>query len=96
MRTSCLALASLLSAASSALAQSPDFRGTVNEITPSQEEKARAAVVHAGYQPTVLEFGQDGNLFFTATRGGRVYEVTVTPSGQVFANNGLPATKKGG
>ena len=95
MRMTLLALASLLSAGSSALAQTPDLRGTVNEVTPAQEERARAAVTHAGYQPTALESAQDGNLFYTATRQGDIYTVTVTRSGQVFASTPLKAQPAG-
>jgi Tfp pilus assembly protein FimT len=88
-------LVSLLSIRSSAFAQTPDFRGTVNEVAPAQEERARAAVTHAGYQPTVLQAGQDGNLFFTAMREGNIYTVTVTRSGQVFVSTPLPEARAG-
>jgi hypothetical protein len=94
MRFLTLVLASLLLAGGSAFAQTSDLRGTVNEVTPAQAARARAAATHAGYQPTVLESAQDGNIFFTATRGGNIYEVTVTRSGQVFASNGLPETPR--
>jgi len=90
MRLGLLALVSLLSATAGAFAQTSQFRGTVSEVTPAQLERGRAAVTKAGYRPDVLQFGQDGNLFFTATRNGVSYTVTVTPSGQVYANNGLP------
>jgi hypothetical protein len=90
MRLAVLALGSLLSATTGAFAQTPDLRGTVNEATPAEVEQGRAAVTKAGYQPTVLQFAQDGNLFFTATKSGMVYGVTVTRSGQVYASNGLP------
>jgi len=90
MRLGVLALVSLLSATTGALAQTDNFRGTVNEVTPAQLEHGRALVTKAGYQPVVLQFGQDGNLFFTATRNGMSYDVTVTRAGQVYASNGLP------
>ena len=48
------------------------------------------AIIEAGYKPDVLEFAQDGNLFYTATKAGDTYEVTVVPSGQVYASTGLP------
>ena len=90
MRLGILALVSLLSAATGALAQTSQFRGTVNEVTPAQLERGRAAVTKAGYQPVVLQFAQDGNLFFTATKNGMNYTLTVTPPGQVYASSGLP------
>ena len=90
MRLGLLALVSLLSATTGAYAQTGEFRGTVNEVTQAQLAHGRAAVTEAGYQPVVLQFGQDGNLFFTATRNGMSYGVTVTRSGQVFASTGLP------
>ena len=96
MRLGGLALVSLLSAATGALAQTGDFRGTVNEVTPAQLEHGRAAVTKAGYQPVVLESAQDGNLFFTATRNGMDYTLTVTRSGQVFASSGLPEKSAAG
>lgn len=63
---------------------------TVNSFSPAQDARDRKAIVEAGYKPTVLEFAQDGNLFYTATKGGDMYGVTVVPSGQVYASNGLP------
>lgn len=90
MRLVSVALASLLLTGTSAFSQTQNFRGTVDEVTPAQLEKARAAATHAGYRPRVLQFGQDGNLFFTADREGKSYDVTVSPSGQVFASTGLP------
>ena len=90
MRLVLLALVSLLSAATGAFAQTEDFRGTVDDVTPTQLEHGRAAVTKAGYHPVALQFGQDGNLFFTATRNAMSYDVTVTRSGQVYASNGLP------
>ena len=90
MRSVLLALVSLLSATAGAFAQTSQFRGTVNDVSPAQLERGRAAVTQAGYQPGALQFGQDGNLFFTATRNGMDYTLTVTPKGQVYASNGLP------
>lgn len=63
---------------------------TVNFFSSAQDARDRKAIVEAGYKPTVLEFAQDGNLFYTATKGGDMYGVTVVPSGQVYASNGLP------
>lgn len=96
MRSVFAALAMLLSAAPGVLAQTPDFHDTVNEVTPAQEARAKAAITRAGYRPTVLEFAQAGNLFFTVTKGGDVYEATVTPQGAVFVSTGLPASSASG
>jgi len=90
MRFHMLALAALLSAGTSAFAQTPDFKGTVNEVTPALRARAEAAITKAGYRPTVLQFAQDGNLFFTATRNGQTYDATVTRDGKVYFSNGLP------
>jgi hypothetical protein len=92
MRIALVALVSLLSAGTGALAQS-DFRGTVNEVTPAEETRAKAAITHAGYQPTEFQFAQAGNLFFTVSKGDEIYGATVTPRGEVFVSNGLPASR---
>jgi hypothetical protein len=63
--------------------------GTVNDYTHAQETHASNALIQSGYKPDVLEFAQDGNLFFTATKDGVVYMVTVTPSGRTFASTGI-------
>ena len=90
MRLGILALVSLLSATTGAAADTPNFRGTVDDVTPAQLEHGRDLATKAGYRPVVLQFGQDGNLFFTAARNGMSYDVTVTREGQVYASNGLP------
>ena len=89
MRFHILALAAFLSAGTSAFAQAPNLKGTVNEFTPDQRARAEAAITKAGYHPTVLQFAQDGNLFFTATRNGQTYDATVTRDGKVYFSNGL-------
>jgi hypothetical protein len=81
------ALAALF--ATEAMAQA-SHRGTVNDVSEAEINRARAAIVRAGYTPTVLQFAQAGNLFFTATKDGAVSEVTVTPSGETYFSNGLP------
>lgn len=63
---------------------------TVNSVTPSQEAKAKSAIVQAGYKPGALQSAQDGNLFFTATKGNDFYTVTVARGGEVYASTGLP------
>jgi hypothetical protein len=68
---------------------------TVNSFSPAQDARDRKAIVEAGYKPAVLEFAQDGNLFYTATKGGDMYGVTVVPSGHVYASTGLPEKNSG-
>jgi hypothetical protein len=70
------------------------FAATVNSYTPVQEDRAKAAIVHAGYRPDDLAAVQDGNFFFTATKGDELYQATVTSSGKVFVSTGLPETGK--
>jgi hypothetical protein len=82
------ALALLL--ATEALAQA-SHRGTVNDVSEAEIARARAAITRAGYTPTVLQFAQAGNLFFTAKKEGLTYGVTVTPSGETYFSNGSPA-----
>jgi hypothetical protein len=76
--------------ATAALAQAPTQRGTVNDVSQAQIARARVAITKAGYQPTVFQFAQDGNLFFTAIKDDNSYGITVTPSYQVYASAGLP------
>lgn len=66
-------------------------RGTVNSYTTAQEDRAKAKVVNAGYRPDKLAMVQDGNFFFTATKNGEQYQVTVTSSGKVYAGAGMPS-----
>jgi hypothetical protein len=80
----------ILLVATAAFAQTPILRGTVNDISQAQIARAQAAITRAGYRPTVLQFAQDGNLFFTATKGDHSYGITVTPSDQVYVSVGLP------
>ena len=63
---------------------------TVNSYTPSEAAKAKSAVTQAGYSPGALETVQDGNFFFTATKGDDIYTITVTRDGHVYASTGLP------
>lgn len=60
---------------------------TVNSYTPAQEARARKAATDAGYVAPVVTSAQDGNFYMTASKGGRSYQLTVTPSGQVYASN---------
>ncbi len=50
-------------------------------------------MINAGYRPTALQFVQDGNFFFNATRGGDIYSVTVTSAGKVYASTPLPKSQ---
>lgn len=63
--------------------------GTVNYFTPMQKARAFTAATRAGYAPTIVEAFQDGNFFLTASKGGQRYEVTVVPSGQVYASSSI-------
>ena len=92
MRFCILTLAALLCAGTSAFAQGVQFAGTVDEVTPAMKARGEAAVTRAGYHPTTLQFGQDGNLFFTATKGDETYDATVTRGGKVYVSNGLPTS----
>jgi hypothetical protein len=92
MRKVCIALAVLLAATTAANSQTRDVRGTVNSVSENEIARARAAISRAGYKPTVLEFAQAGNLFFTATKDGSTYSITVTPSDQIFVSTGLPSS----
>jgi hypothetical protein len=91
MKTVPLAILAM-SLATGAMAQA-SHRGTVNDVSEAEIARARAAIARAGYTPTVLQFAQAGNLFFTATKDGAAYEVTVTPSGETYFSNGLPSPR---
>jgi len=65
--------------------------GTVNAVSDSEITRAKAAISHAGYQPGALEMAQDHNLFFTATKGGDTYEITVTPDRKIYVSTGTPS-----
>lgn len=88
MRVLMIALAGMMvaTAASSAETGTP---GTVNAVSEGEIARAKAAISHAGYQTGVLETAQDHNLFFTATKGGQMYEITVTPDKRLFVSTGL-------
>lgn len=88
MRNAFLAAMVLVAGTTSALAAP----ATVNSYTASQEDRAKAAIVKAGFQPDALAMVQDWNFFFTATKGGDVYQATVTAGGKVFVSTPLPAS----
>lgn len=92
MRTLFATALMITAAASAALAVSET---TVNSFTHAQDAKARKAIIEAGYKPNVLEFAQAGNLFYTATKKGDTYEVTVVPSGHAYVSTGLPEKNTG-
>lgn len=87
MRRAFLAAIVIITGAMPALAAP----ATVNSYTPAQESRAKAAIVRAGYQPDTLAAAQDGNFFFTATKGDELYQATVTASGKVLVSTPLPA-----
>lgn len=58
---------------------------TVNSYTPAEEARARKAATDAGYVSPVVTSAQDHNFFMTASKDGKVYQLTVTPTGQVYA-----------
>lgn len=64
---------------------------TVNSFTPAQADKAREAARAAGYQPVTITFAQAGNFFINGTRDGRIYSLTVTPDGEVYASTPVAA-----
>ena len=68
----------------------PELKGTVDASTPAMIDKARHAARAAGYQPTAVQFVQDGNVFLTATRDNQVYGVVLTRAGKFYASNGIP------
>jgi len=89
MRNALVAAAMIVAGTTSAIAA----QTTVNSFSPAQEAHAKAAITQAGYRPEALAAVQDGNFFFTATKGGDVYQATVTQAGKVFVSTGLPATE---
>lgn len=60
--------------------------GTVNYFTPAQKAQAFRAAAAAGFTPTVVGAFQDGNFFLTAQKEGELYQLTVVPSGHVYAS----------
>jgi hypothetical protein len=76
----------LASLASAFGANEDGLPGTVNYFAQTQKARAFTAANQAGYSPTIVEAFQDGNFFLTASKGGQSYEVTVVPSGQVYAS----------
>ncbi len=96
MHISRIVLAAALTAALGAFAAEAApmaSEGTVNSYTQAQEAHARREVINAGYRPTALQFVQDGNFFFNATRGADIYSVTVTSAGKVYASTPLPKSQ---
>jgi hypothetical protein len=75
----------------------PSFaaQDTVNSYAVAEEARARTSVGEAGYRPDKLTMVQDGNFFFTATKGSDLYTVTVTSSGKVYASTGIPIQGSG-
>jgi hypothetical protein len=86
MRSAFLAVVMVVAGATTAFAA----QTTVNSYTPAEESRAKATIVKAGYRPDQLAAVQDGNFFFTATKGGDTYQATVTTSGKLYVSTGLP------
>jgi hypothetical protein len=57
---------------------------TVNDYTPAQERRARAAATRQGFAPGQVLMAQDGNLYLAATKGGENVHLTVTREGEVY------------
>ncbi len=91
MRNAFLAAVLVVANATAAFAA----QATVNSYTPAEESRAKTIIVKAGYRPDTLAAVQDGNFFFTATKGGEMYQATVTAAGKLFASTGLPALDTG-
>jgi hypothetical protein len=82
----CVALLQPVEVAAAAIDDGNGHPGTVNYFTAAQKERAFRAATQAGYTPTIVETFQDGNFFLTARKGGGTYELTVVPSGQIYAS----------
>lgn len=96
MRNAILAAMLLAANMTPSMAAQPRNSGsTVNAYSGAQDARARKAVTDAGYRPVVLETVQDGNLFYTATKGNEAFTVTVTPSDKTFISTGLRAQDMG-
>lgn len=78
-----LVLASILPAAAEEGNGNP---GTVNYFTPSQKALAFRAARAAGFNPAAVAAFQDGNFFIKAEKAGEHYQLTVVPSGKVYAS----------
>ena len=90
MKVVMIALAGMM-LTTAAISAETGIPGTVNVVSENEILRAKAEISHAGYQPGVLEMAQDHNLFFTATKGGETYEVTVTPNRKLYVSTGLPS-----
>jgi len=91
MKEPTLALAGLIAVTGAAVGAETGTPGTVNAVSDGEIARAKAAITHAGYQPGALEMAQDHNLFFTATKGGDTYEITVTPDRKIYVSTGTPS-----
>ena len=90
MRAIMIALAGMMLTTTANSAET-GMPSTVNAVSESEIAGAKAAISHAGYQPGALEMAQDHNLFFTATKGGETYEITVTPGKKLYVSTGVPS-----
>jgi hypothetical protein len=60
-----------------------------NNHRPVGASEARHDALEAGYIPQGSEFTRGGNVHLTATKGGQVYMVVVTPNEKVYAESRL-------
>lgn len=65
---------------------------TVNDFTPAQQQAAFRAVRAKGYSDPSVTMFQAGNVFVRGIKDGQVYQLTVTPRGQVYASTPTPLT----
>ena len=59
----------------------------LNTATPDEANRALKAVTDAGYTAPVISDVQAGNFAIMAMKDGRLLQLTVTPSGKVYANS---------
>jgi len=83
-----IALTGILATAAASSGQM-GLPGTVNAVSENEIVRAKEAISHAGYQPGALEMAQDHNLFFTATKAGETYGITVTPGEKLYVSTGI-------
>ena len=68
------------------LAAAPALAQTVNDYTPAQQARAEAAVRAAGFAPLNVSWAQAGYLFVRAQKDGKLYYLTVSPTGETWAS----------
>lgn len=63
---------------------------TVDDFTLAQQQAAFRAVRAKGYTDPSVTMFQAGNVFVRGIKDGQVYQLTVTPNGQVYASTPTP------